>query len=216
MGAKPYLCSRGECHGTAETRRTQRKEQGRGRSKQSSFSDLSSSGRDWSVSASFASLRCIGPSFYCMVAAKSRSTTMAAMAPDIDSLIVELRGQRVILDADLATIYGVSTKRLNEQVKRNEDRFPPDFAFQLTAAEKAEVVANCDHLARLKFSPVLPRAFTEHGAIMAATVLNSPRAVQMSVFVVRAFVKMRAALIDTRELARKLAAVEADLKSRLD
>ena len=141
---------------------------------------------------------------------------MAAMAPDIDSLIVELRGQRVILDADLATIYGVSTKRLNEQVKRNEDRFPPDFAFQLTAAEKAEVVANCDHLARLKFSPVLPRAFTEHGAIMAATVLNSPRAVQMSVFVVRAFVKMRAVLTDTRELARKLVAVEAELKSRLD
>ena len=147
---------------------------------------------------------------------KPRSTALAAMAPDVDSLIVELRGQRVILDADLATIYGVSTKRLNEQVKRNEDRFPPDFAFQLTAAEKAEVVANCDHLARLKFSPVLPRAFNEHGAIMAATVLNSPRAVQMSVFVVRAFVKMRAVLTDTRELARKLVAVEAELKSRLD
>jgi hypothetical protein len=90
------------------------------------------------------------------------------------------------------------------------------FMFQLTTLEKTEVVANCDHLARLKFSPVLPRAFTEHGAIMAANVLNSPQAAQMSVFVVRAFVKLRAALTDTRELAGKLAAVEAELKSRLD
>ena len=135
---------------------------------------------------------------------------------NINSVILELRGQKVILDADLASIYGVSTKRLNEQVKRNQDRFPGDFAFQLTPAEKSEVVANCDHLAKLKFSPALPRAFTEHGALMAANVLNSPRAVQMSVFVVRAFLKMRSALMDTRELARKLAALESELKSRLD
>src|SRR2546422_4621103 len=94
----------------------------------------------------------------------------------IAPLIHEIRRERVILDADLAAIYGVTTKRLNEQVKRNADRFPPDFSFQLTEPEKAEVVANCDHLARLKFSPVLPRVFTEHGAIMAANVLNSPRA----------------------------------------
>ena len=96
--------------------------------------------------------------------------------PDIGTAILTVRGERVILDADLAATYGATTKRLNEQVKRNADRFPPDFSFQLTAEEKAEVVANCDHLARLKFSPVLPRAFTEHGAIMAANVLNSPRA----------------------------------------
>ncbi len=104
-----------------------------------------------------------------------KRTTPQLVPTNLDALIVEIRGQRVILDADLAAIYGVSTKRLNEQVKRNEDRFPPDFAFQLTAGEKAEVVANCDHLARLKFSPVFPRAFTEHGALMAANVLNSPR-----------------------------------------
>lgn len=73
---------------------------------------------------------------------------------------------------DLAELYGVTTKRLNEQVRRNRKRFPDDFMFQLTKAEKTEVVANCDHLARLKFSPVLPTAFTEHGAIMAALVLN--------------------------------------------
>jgi len=72
-----------------------------------------------------------------------------------------------MLDADLARLYGVSTKRLNEQVRRNRDRFPGDFMFQLTANEKGEVVANCDHLAKLRFSPVLPNAFTEHGAIMA-------------------------------------------------
>jgi len=122
----------------------------------------------------------------------------------------------VILDADLAAIYGVSTKRLNEQVRRNVERFPADFAFQLTPLEKAEVVANCDHLRKLKFSPVLPRAFTEHGAIMAANVLNSRRAVQMSVFVVRAFVKMRRTFADTRALAKKLGALEQELKGRLD
>ena len=137
-------------------------------------------------------------------------------AGDIDHLIISIREQKVILDTDLAAIYGVSTKRLNEQVKRNKERFPADFAFPLTSAEKAEVVANCDHLARLKFSPVLPRAFTEHGAIMAANVLNSPRAVQMSVFVVRAFVKMRLAFADSREMARKLALLEQELKVRLD
>jgi len=82
----------------------------------------------------------------------------------IENVILTVRGHRVILDADLAKVYGVSTKRLNEQVKRNRERFPAHFMFQLTAAEKAEVVANCDHLRKLKFSPVLPYAFTEHGA----------------------------------------------------
>jgi phage regulator Rha-like protein len=88
--------------------------------------------------------------------------------------------------------------------------------FQLTTAEKAEVVANCDHLQKLKFSPVLPYAFTEHGAIMAATVLNTTRAIQISVYVVEAFVKMRAALSNNRDLARKLAALENELKDRLN
>jgi len=134
----------------------------------------------------------------------------------IQSLIVNLKGQRVILDADLAMLYGVTTKRLNEQVKRNRDRFPDDFMFQLNVKEKTEVVAKCDHLAKLKFAKSLPYAFTEHGAIMAATVLNSPRAVQMSVFVVRAFVRMRGLLGDTRELARRLSALEKELKERLD
>lgn len=90
---------------------------------------------------------------------------------DVGKRILLVRGERVLVDADLAQLYGVSTKRLNERVKRNERRFPPDFAFRLTKTEKDEVVANCDHLANLKFSPVLPRVFTEHGAVMAANVL---------------------------------------------
>lgn len=97
------------------------------------------------------------------------------------------------------------SKRRNEQVKRNAERFPGDFMFQLTAAEKAEVVANCDHLAKLKFSKALPFDFTEHGAIQAANVLASPQAVEMGIFVVRALVRMR-----------EQAAVHADLAKRLD
>ncbi len=134
----------------------------------------------------------------------------------LERRILTVRGEKVILDGDLAELYGVTTKALNQAVKRNADRFPADFAFLLTDGEKAEVVTNCDHLLRLKFSPVLPRAFTEHGAIMAANVLNSSQAIQMSVFVIRAFVKMRAALNDTRDLAKKLAALEQELKGRLD
>jgi len=126
----------------------------------------------------------------------------------IERLILVIRGQRVMLDADLARLYGVSTKRLNEQVKRNRERFPARFMFQLTAEEKAEVVANCDHLQKLKFSPVLPYAFTEHGAIMAATVLNTSRAIQVSIYVVEAFVRLRELLSSNRELARKLAELE--------
>ena len=145
---------------------------------------------------------------------KSKLTIVSVEA--VQSRIVALRGQKVLIDADLAAIYGVPTKRLNEQVKRNARRFPEDFAFQLTLEEKAEVVANCDHLRRLKFSPVLPYAFTENGAIMAANVLNSPQAVRMSVFVVRAFVKMRELLAGTRELAKQLKELEAKLTSRLD
>ena len=134
----------------------------------------------------------------------------------LEKRILTIRGEKVILDTDLAELYGVTTKALNQAVKRNADRFPQDFAFSLTDLEKTEVVTNCDHLSRLKFSPVLPRAFTEHGAIMAATVLNTPRAVQMSLFVVRAFIRMRGILTDTRELAQKLSALEQELKGRLD
>lgn len=126
----------------------------------------------------------------------------------IEKKIFLVRGQKVMLDADLAELYGVPTKRLNEQVKRNRDRFPADFMFQLTAEEKTEVVANCDHLSKLKYSAVPPNAFTEHGAIMAASVLNTERAIEVSVFVVRAFVKLREMLATHKDLAGKLDEME--------
>jgi len=129
-------------------------------------------------------------------------------AERIERTILFIRGERVMLDADLAVLYGVTTKRLNEQVKRNRDRFPEDFMFQLTEKEKAEVVAICDHLQKLKFSSNLPYAFTEHGAIMLATVLNSPIAVEASIQVVRVFVSLRKMLASNAELSRKLAALE--------
>ena len=129
----------------------------------------------------------------------------------IQQRILLIRGVKVMVDADLAEAYGVPTRRLNEQVRRNQNRFPKDFMFQLTAEEKAEVVANCDHLEKLKFSKALPLAFTEHGTIMAASVLNSPKAVEVSVFVVRAFVQLREAIAGHKELARKIAKLERKL-----
>jgi hypothetical protein len=135
---------------------------------------------------------------------KSRQIVAGRLEPRIHII----RGERVMLDADLAAVYGVSTKALNQAVKRNAARFPDDFRLRLTAEERGEVVTSCDHLRALKFSPVLPWAFTEHGAIMAATVLNSPRAVEMSVFVVRAFVRLREAAGRHAELSARLAALE--------
>lgn len=122
----------------------------------------------------------------------------------IERHILLIRGQKIMIDADLAGLYGVPTKRLNEQVKRNQERFPADFMFQLTAAEKQEVVANCDHLAKLKFSKTLPFTFTEHGAIQAANVLASPQAIELGVYVVRAFVHLRELVASNKELALRM------------
>ena len=135
-------------------------------------------------------------------------------AEKIDRAILFIRGHKVMLDVDLADIYGVKTSRLNEQVKRNSDRFPIDFMFQLTDKEKENVIANCDHLEKIKFSRTNPYAFTEHGAIMLASVLNTPIAVQTSVLIVRAFVKLREILLTHRELARKLTELEAKYDKR--
>ena len=137
----------------------------------------------------------------------------------IESSIISLRGQRVILDSDLARIYGVTTKALNQAVKRNPEKFPEDFMFQLTADEvdtMAGLRSQFVTLKRGKHIKYAPFAFTEHGAIMAANVLRSPQATQMSVFVVRAFVKMRSALTETGDLARKLADIEKKLTARID
>ena len=122
--------------------------------------------------------------------------------------ILNIRGQRATLDADLAALYGVSTKVLNQAVKRNIERFPSDFMFSLTPTEKTEVVTNCDHLSRLRFSPTLPNAYTEHGALMAANVLKSDRAVRASIQIIRTFIQMREAMASHADLARKLNTLE--------
>src|SRR5437867_3446013 len=140
-------------------------------------------------------------------------------AENIESLIRTIRGQKVILDNDLSRVFGVPAKRLNEQVKRNRERFPADFMFQLNREEAEAILRSRSQIATLNRGQnikYLPYAFTENGAIMAANVLNSPQAVRMSVFVVRAFVKMREMLAGTKELARQLKALEAQLTARLD
>jgi hypothetical protein len=157
---------------------------------------------------------------------------MSNQIATITSVIRTIRGKKVILDADLARIYGVPTRRLNEQVKRNSKRFPADFLFQLTDKEVESLMLNRSQFATASETPhamrsqiataykrnvrFLPYAFTENGAIMAANVLNSPEAVRMSVFVVRAFVQMRDLLGSTKELAKQLAALEKKLTARLD
>jgi len=126
--------------------------------------------------------------------------------------IVLLRGQKVLLDADLAALYGIPTKRFNEQVKRNLKRFPPDFMFQLSegefAALRSHFATSTDKPAGRGGRRYLPFVFTEHGAIMAAMILNNPRATEVSVYVVRAFVKLREALASHRDLAQKLEELE--------
>jgi len=134
------------------------------------------------------------------------------ISAQINRAILIIRGQKVMIDSDLAEVFGVKTKRLNEQVKRNIDRFPKDFMFQLTSEEKKELVANCDHLDKLKHSVTNPYAFTEHGTIMLANVLNTPTAVETSVLIVRAFIKLRALLSTNKDLERKI----LDLESKYD
>lgn len=141
---------------------------------------------------------------------KDKNTALVPIEHITNSILI-VRGQRVLLDSDLAALYGVTTKRLNEQVKRNSDRFPEDFMFRLARAE-------VDALNRSQFATgsqkhrdprFPPFAFTEHGAIMAATILNCTRAVEMSLYVVRAFVKLRQLLASNQELARRLDELEA-------
>jgi hypothetical protein len=132
----------------------------------------------------------------------------------VEGVILVVRGQKVILDADLAELYGVNTKRLNEQVKRNRDRFPEDFMFRLTKNESENLKS---HFATSSSAwggrRNLPHAFTEHGAIMVASILNTPQAVQAGVFVVRAFVRLRDMLGTHKQLARKLEELETKFES---
>jgi phage regulator Rha-like protein len=135
----------------------------------------------------------------------------------VETKILVMRGRKVILDSDLAELYGVAVKRLNEQVKRNADRFPSDFMFQVSARDLRSQFATSNAKAKSSGRPqssarggrrYRPYAFTEHGAIMVATVLNSKRAVEMSIFVVRAFVRMREALATNQKIVAKLKELE--------
>ena len=132
----------------------------------------------------------------------------------VESRILVLRRQKIILDSDLAELYGVPVKQLNQQIKRNRERFPGDFMFQLTAKEdqilRSQIVTSSGRHGGRRYPPY---AFTEHGAIMAATVLNSKRAIEMSVFVVRAFVRMREMLAKNRQLAAKINELDRRLET---
>ncbi len=130
----------------------------------------------------------------------------------IDKILL-IRDKKVMIDKDIASLYGVSTRRLNEQVKRNAKRFPDDFMFQLTQQEKDEVVANCDHLKTLKYSPNLPYVFTEHGAVMLASVLNSDRAIEVNIQIVRIFTKMKEMLLTHKDILLKLEQLECKIIS---
>lgn len=126
--------------------------------------------------------------------------------------IMVLRNKKVMIDRDLAELYGVTTKRLNEQVKRNSKRFPDDFMFQVTAAEKEQLINMFAHLNGLKYSPVLPYAFTEHGAVMLASILNSDQAIAVNIQVVRVFTQIRQMLTDNTELRLEI----EKIKNKLD
>jgi hypothetical protein len=145
--------------------------------------------------------------------ARGVSTEEAALVPleEIGKTIRVARGQRVMLDADLAAFYGVSTKVFNQAIKRNTARFPSDFMFQLDQTEhehlRSQIVTSKPSQGGRRY---LPYAFTEHGALMAATVLKSSRAVQMSVLVVRAFVRLRQILVEHRDLAQRIEALERE------
>ena len=144
---------------------------------------------------------------------------LAVPGANLDGLIYEIRGQKVMLDRDLATLYGVTTFNLNKAVRRNHERFPADFMFQLTATEAKQCHASRFQFGILKRGQNVkyrPYAFTEHGVAMLSSVLRSQRAVHVNILIMRAFVKMRVALSDNRELAGKLAALETELKGRLD
>ena len=140
--------------------------------------------------------------------------TGIALARKVDSIIHLLRGQKVIFDSDLAELYGVSVKHLNQQIKRNARRFPPDFLFQLSQAEyenlRSQIVTSSSGHGGRRY---LPLAFTEHGAVMAANILNSARAIKMSIFVVRAFVRMRETFAANQQLLSKLSELEQRLES---
>lgn len=126
----------------------------------------------------------------------------------IERRILLIRGHKVMLDRDLARLYGVTTKALNQAVKRNQERFPEGFMFQLTEKEKDEVVTNCDHLKDLKFSYQLPYAFTEQGVAMLSSVLKSKRAIQVNILIMKTFVRLRELISSHKDILAKVEEIE--------
>ncbi len=127
---------------------------------------------------------------------------------DIEKLIITVRGEQVLIDQDIAQLYGVTTKRLNEQAKRNSARFPSNFRFELTKEERDEVVANCDHLQSLKFRPTLPFAFTEQGIGQLSSVVHSQKAIERSIVIMNAFVAMRRFIVQNAGVLMRIAHLE--------
>ena len=127
---------------------------------------------------------------------------------DIEQLIITVRGEQVLIDQDIARLYGVTTKRLNQQVSRNSARFPSNFRFELTKEERDEVVANCDHLQSLKFRPTLPFAFTEQGIGQLSSVLHSHQAIERSIVIMNAFVAMRRFIMQNASILMRLSHLE--------
>ena len=134
----------------------------------------------------------------------------------IQNMILNIQEKKVMLDSDLANLYEVSTYRLNEAVKRNIKRFPEDFMFQLTKEELAEVIANCDHLKNLKFRPTLPYVFTEQGIAMLAAVLNSQKAIDVNIEIMRSFVKLRQFVISQSNTTEQIAELRKLLMLHID
>lgn len=139
---------------------------------------------------------------------KDKKSMLIIPDESIISKILLVRSKKIMIDHDLAELYGVTTKRLNEQVKRNLKRFPKDFMFKLTKKEKEQVVAKCDHLKVLKYSSSLPYAFTEYGAVMLASVLNSERAIEVNIQIVRIFTQLREILLTNKDILLKLEQLE--------
>jgi len=127
---------------------------------------------------------------------------------DIEKLIITVRGEQVLIDQDIARLYGVTTKRLNQQANRNSARFPSNFRFELTKEERDEVVANCDHLQSLKFRPTLPFAFTEQGIGQLSSVVHSQRAIERSIVIMNAFVAMRRFIVQNAGILMRIAHLE--------
>ncbi len=142
--------------------------------------------------------------------------TIVASIPDeiVMNRIILIRDKKVMIDRDLSELYGVTTKRLNEQVKRNLKRFPEDFMFQITKEEKEKIILEFTHLNGLKFSPVLPYVFTEHGAVMLASILNSDKAIEANIQIVRVFIRIRQMLLDNTELRLEIEQIKSKVNNQ--